>query len=159
MKTLKYREKVLFISLRWVVVFASVIIYLLGKPENLYIPKLLLVIGMVVILNFFLSLVLVIRGELQYRTGFIYVLIDIIQATVAVIITGGYDSLFFVMYLLPLSESILIFRWEFSAAIAVLIDSIQMAATSFHLVSQGKVISTYLLLITGPAYAQNLATV
>ena len=145
MKTLKYREKVLFISLRWVVVFASVIIYLLGKPENLYIPKLLLVIGMVVILNFFLSLVLVIRGELQYRTGFIYVLIDIIQATVAVIITGGYDSLFFVMYLLPLSESILIFRWEFSAAIAVLIDSIQMAATSFHLVSQGKVISTYLL--------------
>ncbi len=145
MKTLKYREKVLFISLRWVVVFASVIIYLLGKPENLYITRLLLVIGMVIILNFLLSLVLVIREELQYRTGFTYVLIDIIQATAAVIITGGYDSLFFVMYLLPLSESILIFRWEFSAAIAVLIDSIQMAATSFHLASQGKAISTYLL--------------
>ena len=145
MKTLRYRDKILFISLRWVVVFASVIIYLLGKPANLYISKLLLVISMVVILNFLLSQVLVIRGELQYRIGFIYVLIDIIQATAAVIITGGYDSLFFVMYLLPLSESILIFRWEFSAAIAVLIDSIQMAATSFHLASQGKTISTYLL--------------
>ncbi len=145
MKTLKYRDMVLFLILRWIAVLASILIYLLGRPENLNISRLFLVIGMVIILNFLLSLVLVIRRELQYKTGFIYVVIDIIQATAAVIITGGYDSLFFVMYLLPLSESILIFRWEFSAAIAVLIDSIQMAATSFHLASQGKTISTYLL--------------
>ncbi len=86
-----------------------------------------------------------IRGKLGNKTGFVYLLVDILQATAAVIITGGYDSLFFVMYLLPLSESIVLFRWEFSAAAAVLIDSIQMAATSFHLFSQGKTISTYLL--------------
>jgi len=78
------------------------------------------------------------------KKHFMWLLIlDILQGSFAVAATGGYDSLFFVIYLLSISEAGVCFNWQTASAWIVSIDGIQVVTTTLHRVAMGSNVSTY----------------
>lgn len=57
---------------------------------------------------------------------------DLLQSTAAVVLTGGYQSFFFVLFLLVMTEMALAFPWRMALALVVSIDALQMGVTAFY---------------------------
>jgi len=130
---------------RWSVIFASAIIYFLAKPERkMLLPPLVVLL---VLIGFNLPVTAYIwRYKPFKKKHFMWILIlDIIQGSFAVAVTGGYDSMFFVIYLLSISEAGVCFNWQVATAWIVSIDGIQVATTTLHRVAMGSNVSTYAL--------------
>lgn len=140
---LLYRYNVPLIILRWSVIFAAAVIYFTTAPdtESLVPPFIVLII----LVSINLPITLYVYSRKPYRKTNIssIIFLDIMQGSLAVFFTGGYNSLFFVLYLLSFSEAGLFFDWRKAAFWITSIDIIQAAATTLHWTASRVEVSTY----------------
>ncbi len=138
-----YKYGVHLLILRWSVIFASAVIYFTTTPHaRVLVPPFIILI---ILISINLPVTLYIFSKKFYRKlniTLIFIL-DIIQGTLAVILTGGYSSLFFVLYLLSFFEAGLFFAWHLAAVWIVSIDLLQVAATTVHWTAVKVPVSTY----------------
>ncbi len=143
---LKELDIYLLLTVRWGVIIAAIIIYLVSKPiRHMFIPPFLVLIVLVVF-NF--PIAFFIWNKKPYKgKHFLWIIVfDILQSSFAVITTGGYDSLFFVIYLLPFFEASVCFSWQMATAWIVSIDVVQLLVTGFHVITVETLsVSTYSL--------------
>ncbi|MCD6290199.1 MAG: hypothetical protein J7M34_06815 [Anaerolineae bacterium] len=57
---------------------------------------------------------------------------DVLQSTVAVVLTGGYRSFFFILFLFTIAEIGLAFRGRMALALVISVDALQMGAAIFR---------------------------
>lgn len=138
-----YKYGVHLLILRWSVIFASAVIYFTTTPyARVLVPPYIILI---ILISINLPVTLYIFSKKFYRKLNITIIfiLDIIQGSLAVILTGGYSSLFFVLYLLSFFEAGLFFNWRIASAWVVSIDLIQVAATTIHWTAVKVPVSTY----------------
>lgn len=129
--------------LRWSVIFASAVIYFTTTSDTgTVIPP---YIVLIILLAINLPLTFYIYNSTRRIRITVIILLDIMQGSLAVLFTGGYDSLFFVLYLLSFFEAGLFFDWQKATGWIVSIDSLQVAATTFHWTAMHAPVSTYAL--------------
>ncbi len=138
-----YKYGVHLLILRWSVIFASAVIYFTTTPyaRTLVPPFIILII--LISINLPVTLYIFSKKfHRKFNITLIFIL-DIIQGSLAVILTGGYSSLFFVLYLLSFFEAGLFFNWRLASVWIVGIDLIQVAATTIHWTAAKVPVSTY----------------
>ena len=130
---------------RWSAIFASAIIYIITKPGNeLLVPAFIILL---ILISINLPVSIFIWKKEPYKSGHIIwiLILDIIQGSIAVFLTGGYDSLFFVMYLLAIAEAGICLNWNMAAGWIISINGIQILSTTLHWAATGNKVSSYAL--------------
>jgi len=130
---------------RWSAILASAIIYIISKPGNkILVPPFIILL---ILISINLPISIFIWRKLPYKSGrIIWILIlDIIQGSISVFLTGGYDSLFFVMYLLAIAEAGICLNWNLAAGWIISIDGVQILSTTLHWAATGNTVSSYAL--------------
>jgi len=130
---------------RWSAIFASAIIYIISKPGNkILVPPFIILL---ILISINLPISIFIWRKLPYKSGHIIwiLILDIIQGSISVFLTGGYDSLFFVMYLLAIAEAGICLNWNLAAGWIISIDGVQILSTTLHWAATGNTVSSYAL--------------
>ena len=121
-----------FVLLRWIVMLLTGIPSLFGNLQSnetlLPVP---VVLGLLTVYNIPVSLHLWFKKPLRAnRVGWL-LLGDTLIATLTVLLTGGFGSFFFVLFMQAIAETALTLRWQPATAVFLVISAIQVAATSF----------------------------
>ncbi len=118
---------------RWGVILTSAIVYVVtGIYGAVMVPPLVALLS-VITYNIPIS-AYVMRKDylLPRRDRQVIFAADLVQATLAVAVTGGHYSFFFFLFLLVIVEAALFYRWSVSLALVAISDALQLISTTFN---------------------------
>jgi len=124
------------LAIRWVVIIATGLVYLLAEPQAHVmvspIVSLLLVSAYSIPISFF-----TLRDQpIAKGNPWWLILADMTVSLVAVLLTGGHLSAFFLLFLLVTIEVALAYSWRIAMVITVIADALQLAASMLNQVGE-----------------------
>ncbi len=117
---------------RWGVIVATGLIYVMSRPRT---PAMVNPIAALLgIIAYSLPISAYEFREYPIASGNPWWLLlgDTVFSLVAVMLTGGHMSAFFLLFLLVIVEAALAYRWRTALAIVVIVDALQLAASTLY---------------------------
>lgn len=136
---------IFLLAIRWAVILAlGLMANLQGFTSNTVMLSMAIWLG-VVAYNIPLSVYLVRRRPLMNRQMKWLLLVDLLQASVAVLLTGGYASFYFLLFVLVMAQLALVAHWKRAVMVMLGVAILQISVMVWGEFPTGDAYATYLI--------------